>query len=322
MFGLVTYSIALPFGTLTRLGAISRPGRVIDLRNAYHAHLALTEQDPQAADIAAVRIPVTMRALIEGDRFSLAAVHAAVAFADATGESIEIGRHTLQLSFPAEKIILLPPLQPGKMVCAGRNYLAHAAQSTMPIVDDFPRGFIKVNSSLLGPYQDLPYPAATEQLEYEVELAVIIGKAGRDIAESEAYDHIFGYTAFNDMSARDWQFAERTKGNHLLGKNLDATGPLGPMIVPREFIADPMDLGLSLRINGTLKQQSRTANMMFDIKRQIAHWSKMTLHPGDLIATGTPETIGSRDLFLKPGDVVEAEVEQIGILRNRIVPSC
>ena len=122
------------------------------------------------------------------------------------------------------------------------------------------------------------------------------------------------------MSARDWQFAERTKGNHLLGKNLDATGPLGPMLVPKEFIADPMDLDLSLWVNGTLCQQSRTSKMMFSIAQQIAHWSKMTLEPGDLLATGTPETIGSRDVFLKPWDVVEAEVEHIGTLRNRIVP--
>jgi acylpyruvate hydrolase len=323
MFGLVTYRIDLPFGRATRLGAISRPGWVIDLRAACQAWLAAAQGDTQAGAIAAVRIPDTMVGLVEGGRFSLDAARSAVAYADshAPGETVTTGGDRITLSLPLDQVELLPPLQPGKMVCAGRNYAAHAAQSTMPAVDDYPRGFIKVNSSLIGPTADLVYPPATEQLEFEVELAVIIGTAGRDIAKDRAYDHVFGYTVFNDLSARDWQFSERTKGNHLLGKNLDALGVLGPMLVPKEFVPDPMQLALSLQVNGTPRQQARTSGMIFDIPTQIAHWSRMTLLPGDLVATGTPESLGRRDEYLKPGDLIEAEVEGIGRQRNRVVPS-
>ena len=321
MFGLVTYRIDLPFGSAVRLGAISRPGWVTDLRAACQACLA-GDGDPQARAIAAVRIPNTMTGLIEGGPFSLAAVRAAVAFADRhpPGATVTAGDERLTLSVAREGVRLLPPLLPGKMVCAGRNYAAHAAQSTMPAVEDYPRGFVKVNSSLIGAEDDLVYPPATEQLEFEVELAAVIGTAGRDIGRERAYEHVFGYTVFNDLSARDWQFSERTKGNHLLGKNLDALGVLGPALVPREFVPDPMDLALSLRVNGRPRQDARTGGMIFDIPAQIAHWSRMTLQPGDLVATGTPESLGRRDEYLRPGDVIEAEVEGIGIQRNRVVP--
>ena len=315
MFGLATYAIETPIGRFTRLGALMSDHRMIDLRAAYAAQLAEREKDPQAESIARARIPDTMIELIAGGDHALAAARAAVAFA------VETGRHTIE----AGRFRLLPPLTPGKMICAGRNYLEHALESAMPVIDDFPRGFIKVASTLAGPFDDLPYPAPTTKLDYEVELAVIIGAPGRDIAEADADAHVFGYCVFNDLSARDWQYEERKKGNHLLGKNLDAAGPLGPAIIPREFVADPMALDIELRVNGEVRQRSNTSRMIFSIRRQIAHWSKMTLHPGDLIATGTPEGIAGASAaagepkFLRPGDIVEAEVAGVGRLRNRIV---
>jgi acylpyruvate hydrolase len=315
MFGLVTYTTQTPFGDATRLGAMIADETVIDLRAAYAAYLAECEGDSQALGIAGVRIPDTMIDFIRGGAKALDAAKRAVSFAVATRKFV----------FPREAVTLSPPLRPGKMICAGRNYMAHARESAMPIIEDFPRGFIKVNSTLAGPLDDIPYPEATRRFDYEVELAVIIGKPGRDIAEADAAEHIFGYTVFNDLSARDWQYEERKKGNHLLGKNLDATGPLGPAIIPREFVLDPMALEIELRVNGETRQKSNTSRMIFSIAQQIAHWSKMTLESGDMIATGTPEGIAGASAsaenpkFLQRGDIVEAEVKSIGTLRNRVV---
>lgn len=327
MFKLVSYLVDTPFGSVARLGAILSDDRVLDLRTALRAHLQLNEGDPQAANIADVRIPDSMLDFIRGGAAALAAAKDAVQFAEehSGDEKIVLGDETLQLWFPAGSVRLLVPIKPGKMVCAGRNYLKHQAESEMPAPDDFPRGFVKVGSTLVGPSADIPYPEATRKLDYEVELAVIIGKPGRDITPEKAYEHVFGYTIFNDVSARDWQFEERKKGNHLLGKNLDATGPLGPAIVPKEFIPDPMKLDVSLRVNGVARQASNTRFMMFDIPALIAHWSKMTLEPGDMIATGTPEGVASGrkpedpEFYLQPGDEIEAEVEGIGVLRNRVI---
>jgi acylpyruvate hydrolase len=315
MFGLVTYTTETPFGVVTRLGGMIADGSIVDLRAAYGAYLAEREGDSQAAGIAGVRIPDEMIDFIRGGAKAM----------DAARRGIDFALATQKFVLARSSVRLLPPLRPGKMICAGRNYMAHAKESAMPIIEDFPRGFVKVNSTLAGPEDDLLYPPATTQLDYEVELAVIIGKPGRDIAEAEADEHIFGYAVFNDLSARDWQYEERKKGNHLLGKNLDATGPLGPAIIPREFIADAMALDIELRVNGETRQRSNTSRMIFSIGKQVAHWSKMTLEPGDLIATGTPEGIAGASAssadpkFLKRGDLVEAEVRGVGVLRNRIV---
>lgn len=325
MFGLVTYATQTPFGLATRLGGLDADGSIVDLRGAYAAYLAERENDSQAAGIAGVRVPDTMIEFICGGDHSLDAAKRAMDFARARGLAGDENR--ARLIFPRESVRLLSPLSPGKMICAGRNYLAHALESAMPVIEDFPRGFIKVNSTLAGPDDDVPYPMATSQFDYEVELAVIIGRRGRDIAERDAGGHVYGYAVFNDLSARDWQYEERKKGNHLLGKNLDATGPLGPAIVPREFVPNAMALDIELRVNGVVRQKSHTSQMIFSIDRQIAHWSKMTLEPGDLIATGTPEGIAGASAsaaeanFLRPGDLVEAEVASIGVLRNRIVQS-
>ena len=327
MFGLATYEMDTPFGSVKRLAAVIGNHRVVDLRSAYRAHLALVEKDPHAAQIAAVRIPDTMMAFIQGGEPSLAAAKAAVEFAENHGHDgrASIGRETVQLSFALESVRLCIPLMPGKIVALGRNYADHQKESVLPPPDDFPRGFVKVNSSLIGPDADISYPKVTTKLDYEVELAVIIGKGGRDIPAEKADEHIFGYTIFNDMGGRDWQFEERKKGNHLLGKNFDGMGPMGPYIVPKEFVRDPMNLRLVLRVNGGTRQESNTRHMIYDIGKLIAHWSKMTLESGDMISTGTPSGVASGrkpedpSWYLKPGDVVEAEIEGLGILRNRVV---
>lgn len=328
MLRLATFEIDTPLGPVRRLGSVFDDGAIVDLRDAYATHLRDVEGDPQYRAIAAVRIPDRMIDLIRGGEPALAAAKAGVAYAQDRLEGRpprardqEFGR----IIFDSGETRFLPPLVPGKMVCVGRNYAKHQAESAMPAADDFPRGFIKVSSTLVGQGQDIPYPAATRQLDYEVELAVVMGKAGLNVLAEAAYEHVFGYTILNDVSGRDLQFEERKKGNHLLGKNLDATGPFGPWIVPKEFVPDPMNLRLTLRVNGKTRQDSNSRHMIYDIPRLIAHFSKMTLEPGDLLSTGSPEGVASghneeaEAFFLKPGDRIEVEVEGLGILVNRIV---
>jgi acylpyruvate hydrolase len=309
MLRLVTYIARTPFGEVQRLGSLLDDGDVVDLRASFERVLRAAG-DPQAAAIAAVRIPDAMIDFIRGGDPCVAAADAAVAARD-------------RVVVSATALRLAPPLVPGKIVCMGRNYWEHAAESAMPVPDDFPRGFVKVNSTLAAAGAEIPYPWATEKFDYESELAIVIGKRGHDIAPEDAYDHVFGYTILNDLSARDWQYAERSKGNHLLGKNLDGTGPLGPAIVLRRDLPDPMNRRVTLRVNGELRQDGSTRQMIHDIPRTIAHWSRMTLEPGDVISTGTPEGVAGLSAqpataYLKPGDVIEAEVEGVGILRNTI----
>jgi acylpyruvate hydrolase len=311
MLRLVTYTTTTPFGTVTRLGSLRDDGSVVDLRASYERVLAAAG-DPQAAAIAAVRIPDTMNALILGGAPCIEAADAALA-------------HAAPVVVAREDVRLEPPVAPGKIVCMGRNYWEHAAESAMPVPDDFPRGFVKVGSTLVGADAEVPYPWATEKFDFESELAIVIGKRAHDIDPADAYDYIFGYTVFNDLSARDWQYAERKKGNHLLGKNLDGTGPLGPAIVLRRDLPDPMNLRVTLRVNGVVRQDGCTRQMIHDIPRTLAHWSRMTLEPGDIVSTGTPEGVAGLSAapepsFLKPGDVVEAEVEGVGLLRTTIAP--
>lgn len=277
MLKLVTYLAQTPFGDVQRLGSLLADGSVVDLRASFE-NVLRADGDPQAAAIAAVRIPDTMLALILGGAPCIAAADAALA---APGRVV----------VPAASATLAPPLLPGKILCMGRNYREHAAESEMPVPDDFPRGFVKVNSTLAAAGAEIPYPWATEKFDYEAELAIVIGKRGSAIKPEDAYDYIFGYTILNDLSARDWQYAERSKGNHLLGKNLDGTGPLGPAIVLKRDLPDPMNLRVTLRVNGELRQDGSTRQMIHDIPSTIAHWSRMTLEPGDVISSGTPEGV-------------------------------
>lgn len=325
---LATFEIDTPFGRQQRLGAADEDGGMIDLRSACAVYLRDKEGEHAAGALAAAIVPAWMVDLVAAGERRMATVRAAVAHAEAllAGQNATSDPEFGELRFAPGSFRYLPVLTPGKMIYVGRNYPKHAAESTMPPPDDFPRGFIKVNSTLVGHDCDIPYPSATRELDYEVELVVVIGKAGRDISPERAYEHVFGYTVANDMSARDWQFEERKKGNHLLGKNLDATGPLGPYIVPKEDAPDPMNVRLMTRVNGSTRQDSNTKFMTYDIPRLIAHFSKMTLQPGDIIATGSPEGIAraqenADELLLKPGDVIEVEAAGIGVLRNRIVAS-
>ena len=221
---------------------------------------------------------------------------------------------------PLSRVKLLAPIpRPRKnLFCVGRNYAEHARESgSAP--PDAPMFFTKPPTSVIGPYAPILYHRATQQLDYEVELAVVIGRRGRDIPASKALDYVFGYTIMNDVTARDLQ---RRHGQWFKGKALDTFAPLGPWIVHRAALPDPQQLRLSLRVNGEMRQNSHTSKMLFPVAQLIATLSEgLTLEPGDILATGTPEGIGmgfTPPRFLHVGDTVEAEVESIGTLRNPI----
>lgn len=224
-----------------------------------------------------------------------------------------------KLAYPLKRIRLLAPIPvPGRNVfCLGRNYADHATERGAA-VPEHPVYFTKPGTAVVGPGDDVVDHAVTKELDYEVELAVVIGAGGRDIARADALARVFGYTVINDVTARDLQ---QRHGQWFRGKSLDTFCPMGPVLVTADEIPDPQALAISLRVNGQVRQQSHTSKMIFPVAQCIEVLSlAMTLLPGDIIATGTPDGVGAATgNFLKPGDRVEAEIEGIGILANKIV---
>jgi 2-keto-4-pentenoate hydratase/2-oxohepta-3-ene-1,7-dioic acid hydratase in catechol pathway len=258
-----------------------------------------------------------MLALITGGAETLARIVELVEIAPA-GTLLTLDEVELQAPIP----------RPRKNVfCVGRNYAEHAAESLRAVGRDVklptaPNIFTKAVTAVTGPNADLPFDArVSAQLDWEVELGVVIGRGGRHIRKEEALAHVFGYTVVNDISARDIQ--NRSGMQWFLGKSLDGSCPLGPVIVTADEIADPQALTLRLSVNGVVKQEDTTAHMLFDVAAIIAELSRvLTLEPGDIIATGTPAGVGfarTPPEFLQPGDVMETTIEGIGTLRNQIV---
>ncbi|MNJ23130.1 Ureidoglycolate lyase [compost metagenome] len=217
-------------------------------------------------------------------------------------------------------IRLLPPLsRPGKIICVGLNYADHTKESPYE-QPDYPTFFPRFASTLIGCDEPIIRPLASEQLDYEGELAVIIGKGGRHISRAHALEHVAGYSIFNEASIRDYQFKSP---QWTIGKNFDATGAFGPVFVSAdELPAGAKGLGLVTRLNGEVVQQGNTADMIFDVAELISVLSEaLTLEPGDLIVSGTPAGIGwahKPPLFMKPGDLCSVEIEGIGTLSNPI----
>jgi 2,4-diketo-3-deoxy-L-fuconate hydrolase len=215
---------------------------------------------------------------------------------------------------------LLAPVAPRNLICIGLNYFDHAVETDLP-VPTVPVVFAKFVGCVIGPGEAIRIPAITGQVDYEGELAVVIGRTCRNVAPARALEHVFGYTLFNDVSARDLQFSEG--GQWTRSKSLDTFGPLGPAIVTADEIPDPQALRLRTTVSGDVLQDAGTGDMIFGIAELIAFLSEgTTLEPGDVIATGTPPGVGmarSPQRFLAAGDEVEVEVAGIGTLRNPVV---
>jgi 2-keto-4-pentenoate hydratase/2-oxohepta-3-ene-1,7-dioic acid hydratase in catechol pathway len=289
-----------------RLG-IERDGQLIDLT--------------PAATLTGVELPAgattDMLALVAGGADTLSQIAALAEIAPAG---------TLLAVDDVEALAPIP--RPRKNVfCVGRNYAEHAAESLRAVgrevkLPSAPNIFTKAVTAVSGPNADIPYdPSVSTQLDWEVELGVVIGRGGRHIAREDALAHVFGYTVINDISARDIQ--NRPGMQWFLGKSLDGSCPMGPVIVTADEVLDPQALTLRLTVNGAVKQEDTTAHMLFDVAAILAEISRfLTLEPGDIIATGTPAGVGfarTPPEFLHPGDMMETTVEGIGKLRNRIV---
>lgn len=248
------------------------------------------------------------RAVLEAGAATWRELAAAGAEAEARGEGMRLDDLTLRA----------PIEDPDKIVCLGLNYRDHAEESGLSL-PAAPMLFAKFRNSLVGPTADVIPPAESEAIDYEAELAVVIGKRATRVPAAQALDHVAGVMAFNDVTARDIQHAT---SQWTAGKAIDTFAPCGPCLVFLDEIDDIQNLGLRTRVNGQTVQDGTTANMIFDVATTIEFVSAlMTLEPGDIIATGTPAGVGvSRDpqLLLHPGDVVEVEIDRIGTIRNAI----
>jgi 2-keto-4-pentenoate hydratase/2-oxohepta-3-ene-1,7-dioic acid hydratase in catechol pathway len=232
------------------------------------------------------------------------------------------------VEYSGQEVRWYPPIPhpPKNVFCVGRNYAGHAAESARARgaevkIPKIPVFFTKAPTSVSGPFDDIPWDrSATQQVDWEAELGAVIGVGGRNIRKDDAMRHVFGYTVINDVTARDLQ---NSHGQWFKGKSLDAFCPMGPYVVTTDEFGDPHTKAIALRVNGVMKQQGNTSDMIFPVDTLIESLSQgMTLEPGDIIATGTPDGVGfarTPPEFLQDGDIMETEVERIGILRNRIV---
>lgn len=221
---------------------------------------------------------------------------------------------------PSEVVLDAPIRHCEKLICVGKNYADHALEMGGD-VPELPVIFSKFSSAIHPPEVPVELPAISQQVDYEAELVVVIGRSGKNISRQDAMSHVFGYCCGNDISARDWQKG-RPGGQWLLGKTFDGFAPLGPFVTTADQVGDPHQLAIECRLNGAVVQSSHTSQLIFRIDYLIAHVSQFfRLTPGDLIFTGTPAGVGAGKnppVFLKPGDHLEVEIQNLGVLANRV----
>lgn len=271
-----------------RVVGVALDGRFVDL----------CEVDP--------KLPTTLKAVLTADQGLMAAANA-LASGMVKGPFVT-GR------------LLAPISDPGKVICIGLNYRDHALETNSPIPTE-PVVFNKFPQAVIGPDDAVVLPRVAHEVDYEAELVVIIGRRGKNISKANAMQHVAGYTVGNDVSARDWQKG-RPGGQWLMGKTPDTFAPTGPHLVTADEV-DPANLKISLKLNGETMQASSTRELIFGVDDLIAHLSQLvTLQPGDLIFTGTPPGVGAArkpPVFIKAGDRMEVEIEDVGVLVNPVV---
>ncbi|MNI30889.1 Ureidoglycolate lyase [compost metagenome] len=261
-------------------------------------------------------VPLTVHEVIEGDSASLQALQGLVDRVLAGGE--ELAAFLLDEA----KLELGPCVtHPNKIICVGLNYRKHA-EETNAAIPEYPILFNKFNNTLTGHDHDIVIPRVTQKADYEAELVIVIGKKAKYVSKEDALSHVFGYCNVNDLSARDLQL--RTQ-QWLLGKTCDDFSPLGPYLVTADEVGNPNDLGIKCIVNGEVRQNSNTSDMIFKCDEIVSYISQhFTLVPGDIILTGTPEGVVlgypvDKQVYLKDGDVVTIEIEKLGSLTNRMV---
>lgn len=304
---ILTFSI----GGAPRFGALLGD-QVIDLPKA---HALQRQAANQASDPA---FPQTVLAFLEGGAVAHAAGQQVIDFARDQQDALRQG----DALFAANTITFHPPIaRPGKIICVGMNYRKHIAEMGRE-VPPYPVIFAKFPNTLIGHGQSIKVPKVSHMVDYEAELAFVIGRTAKDIPAEKAFDVIGGYTLFNDVSIRDYQ--TRTT-QWLQGKTFDTSAPIGPAIVTADEVSNPEALDIRLRLNGMIMQDANTSDLLFTIPVLVQYLTEiMTLEPGDIIATGTPSGVGNaRDpkVFLKAGDTVQVEIAGLGILENPVIAS-
>ncbi|XP_066258987.1 fumarylacetoacetate hydrolase domain-containing protein 2-like [Euwallacea similis] len=233
----------------------------------------------------------------------------------------EVVSDPLNQRHPLNKVHLLPPIKkPDKILGIAQNYTDYCQENKLKHPKE-PIVFSKFASTIIGPYDRIKHPTCSSAVDWEVELVVVIGKAARNVKAANAFDYVFGYMATQDLTAKDWMY--KNGEEYVLSKNMEHFCPIGPCIVTKDEILDPHNLRVRTWVNGELKQDGNTSNLIFKIDELIEHLSSViNLLPGDLICTGTPSGVGSNrnpPEYLKPGDVLTTEVEGVGKLRNHVV---
>ncbi|MGN6716757.1 MAG: fumarylacetoacetate hydrolase family protein [Candidatus Binatia bacterium] len=303
-----------------RIGALDPIGRIVDLQKAFACLQRESKTIPDADEFAVAVLGRDMREFLEHGEKSLEAARESLAHI--ASEHVSKKLTVLQ---PNEIRLLAPVPRPGALISAGKNFSDHVAEMASKKGPAAPVAFLKLPGSVIGPEDDIPYPPEVQNLDYEVEVAIVIGKTCVNVSEAQALDYVAGYSVFNDISARDIIRTENRTGIHLMGKSFPGFAPMGPYLVTADEIPDPQSLRLKLSVNGELRQESNLTYMIFKIREMIAYWSQMELHPGDVLTTGTPRGVAAgrkpdqSSWWLKPRDLVEAEVEGLGVLRNRVV---
>jgi acylpyruvate hydrolase len=312
-----------------RIGAVIELGGELLLVDIAAAHQRMSTRKAQP-------LPNDMRLLLELGDAGLDSARTALNYAIATltdDAGAMSDWKSARLLEPMDHVRLLAPVpRPGKIIMVGSNYKSHIGEAGDAAKDlpaarsekhGWPAAFSKFPSVVVGHADQIPYPPHTKQLDYEAELCVVIGKRCRNVAERDVDDVVAGYTIANDISLRDIQFAEMRRGLILIGKNSDGSSPMGPVLVTKDDIPDPQRLQIRCWVNGDLRQNDNTANMTFSVRQLVSYFSRVTLEPGDIIATGTPAGVG---IFWKPeaallriGDRIDIEIESIGRLSNTIV---
>ena len=321
---LVTFNTG---GRENRIGAVLPDGKIVDLNSAYALYLRNVEQEGAYAELADARVPPDMRKLFENGDRGLSAARRAFEYGSEQGNHGK-GAFGEPLFYSSDSARIKAPILPKKFFHTAGNFREHHTEAekagfSHPVLPWIV--FFQNIDAIIGPDEDIVYPEhLTQELDYELELAVVLKRSGKHFPADAATDYIGGYVIFNDITARDIQRTEMKSGVFSFCKGIDTFCPLGPHIVTADEIPNANNLAMELRVNGKVRQQSHSSKMSVTVPEIIAHYSPMGYSAGDVLSTGTVSGVAAfsgdpKSLYLKPGDVVECEIENIGVLRNRVV---
>jgi 2-keto-4-pentenoate hydratase/2-oxohepta-3-ene-1,7-dioic acid hydratase in catechol pathway len=310
-----------------RVGAATLDGRIVDLNSAYALYLRDAQHEGAYPRLADALVPSNMRALFEGGDTSLNAARQALDYALAQPDSI-VGTEGEPVFYAAGEVKLKAPIVPKKFFHTAGNFREHHEEAAKagfshPVLPWIM--FFQNVDAIIGPDEPVIYPEhLTQELDYELELAVVLKKTGKHFTPDQAGSYIGGYVIFNDITARDIQRREMKSGVFSFCKGIDTFCPLGPWIVTAEEIPDPHNLAMELRVNGESRQRSHSSKMSVKIPEILSHYSPMGYSAGDVVSTGTVSGVAAfsgdpKAWYLKAGDVMECEIDKIGVLRNHVI---